>query len=59
MRTKEQRQTLHRNALAQKRQVKETQGANRNEVISSNNKIYLKVRTDGQDLFIPANPSKE
>ena len=59
MKTKAERKVLHRNALAMKKQSRRTQGANRTEIISSNNKVYLKVRTDGQDLFVPMTPDKE
>jgi len=59
MKTKAERKVLHRNALAMKKQSRQTQGANRTEIISSNNKVYLKVRTDGQDLFVPMTPDKE
>ena len=44
MRTKAERIALHRAALATKRQ---------------NKKMYLKVRTDGQELFVPVKPSEE
>ena len=59
MRTKAERKVLHRNALANKRQTKRTTGANRTEIVSSNKKMYLKVRTDGQDLFVPVSPIEE
>ena len=61
MRTKAERMALHRNVLAVKKQQKQTTGANRTDIISDpgKKKIYLKIRVDGQELFVPASPEKE
>ena len=59
MRTKAERIALHRAALATKRQNRPTQGSNSTEIVSANKKMYLKVRTDGQELFVPVKPSEE
>tara|TARA_R110002020_G_scaffold298499_1_gene514360 strand:+ start:10836 stop:11021 length:186 start_codon:yes stop_codon:yes gene_type:complete len=61
MRTKSERRRLHQSTLATKRQIRRTNGSNRTDVVldSAKQKMYLKVRVDGQELFTQVKPEKE